>query len=132
MRIIRNLAVSRFVVFLTVVWTAGTMDASDTARLRVVTSTTDLASLVREVGGNRVEVISLALGYEDPHFVPASAAWLLKLKRADLFMVIGLEMETAWLGELLKVQSPVSISLKGDHSRRPDWEPAPSREDPPQ
>ena len=93
MRIVRNLVVSRFVIFLTVVWTAGTMDASDKARLRVVTSTTDLASLAREVGGNRVEVVSLGLGYEDPHFVPPSAAWLLKLKRADLFMVIGLEME---------------------------------------
>ena len=107
MRIIRNLIVSRLPIFLTLVWATGTVDAADATRLRVVTSTTDLAALVQEVGGNRVEVTSLALGYEDPHFVPASASWLLKLKRADLFIVIGLEMETNWLGELLNVPSPV-------------------------
>ena len=107
MRIIKHLEALRVVIFLAVVGTVAAADSTDTARLRVVTSTTDLASLVREVGGNRVEVTSLALGYEDPHFVPASASWLLKLKRADLFIVIGLEMETAWLGERLAVPSPV-------------------------
>ena len=77
------------------------------AKLRVVSTIETLGSIAREVGRDRVAVESLSHGYEDPHFVPASAAWLLKLKRADLFMVIGLEMETAWLGELLKVPSPV-------------------------
>jgi zinc/manganese transport system substrate-binding protein len=106
MRIIRNLEVLRLAIFLAVMGTAGAVESDDARRLRVVTSTTDLASLAREVGGNRVEVTSLAVGYEDPHFVPASASWLLKLKRADLFIVIGLEMETAWLGERL-APSPV-------------------------
>jgi len=63
--------------------------------------------LVREVGGNRVEVTSLALGYEDLHFVPGSARSLLKLKRADLLMVIGLQMEIAWLGDGLGTLSPL-------------------------
>jgi ABC-type Zn uptake system ZnuABC Zn-binding protein ZnuA len=106
MRVIRNLDVLSLVIFLAVVGAAGAVDSDDARRLRVVTSTTDLASLAREVGGNRIEVTSLAVGYEDPHFVPASAGWLLKLKRADLFMVIGLEMETPWLGERL-VPSPI-------------------------
>lgn len=106
MRIIRNLEVLGLVIFLGVTGAAGAADSDDARRLRVVTSTTDLASLAREVGGNRVDVTSLAVGYEDPHFVPVNASGLLKLKRADLFMVIGLEMEVAWLGERL-VPSPV-------------------------
>jgi len=106
MRIIRNLGVLRVVICLAVMGTAGAIDSDDARRIRVVTSTTDLAALAREVGGNRVEVTSLAVGYEDPHFVPVSASGLLKLKRADLFIVIGLEMEVAWLGERL-VPSPV-------------------------
>jgi ABC-type Zn uptake system ZnuABC Zn-binding protein ZnuA len=83
------------------------VDAREITSLRVVTSTTDLASLVREVGGDRVEVTSLAAGYEDPHFVPGSARSLLKLNRADLFMVIGLQMELAWLGDKLGELSPL-------------------------
>ena len=83
------------------------MHGTAATRLRVVTSTTDLASLAQEVGGDRVEVKSLAVGYEDPHFVPTNASSLLTLKRADLFIVIGLEMENAWLGERLAVPSPV-------------------------
>jgi len=106
MRIIRNLEVLRVVICLVAMGTAGAIDSDDTRTLRVVTSTTDLASLAREVGGNRVEVTSLAVGYEDPHFVPVSASGLLKLRRADLFIVIGLEMEVAWLAERL-VPSPV-------------------------
>jgi ABC-type Zn uptake system ZnuABC Zn-binding protein ZnuA len=106
MRIIRNLELLRVIICLAVVGTVAAEDSDDARKLRVVTSTTDLASLVREVGGNRVEVASLAVGYEDPHFVPASASGLLKLKRADLFIVIGLEMEVAWLGERL-IPSPV-------------------------
>jgi ABC-type Zn uptake system ZnuABC Zn-binding protein ZnuA len=106
MKIIRNLEVLRLVILLAVMGTAGDADSDEARKLRIVTSTTDLASLAREVGGDRVEVTSLAVGYEDPHFVPASASWLLKLKRADLFIVIGLEMETPWLGERL-VPSPV-------------------------
>jgi zinc/manganese transport system substrate-binding protein len=35
----------------------------------VVTTTEDLASLTREVGGDKVEVTALAKGYQDPHFV---------------------------------------------------------------
>jgi len=78
---------------------AGLLQARTTDRLRVVTSTTDLASLVREVGGERVVVSSLAKGYQDPHFVPTNAGSLLKLHQADLLIVIGLQMESAWLAE---------------------------------
>src|SRR5215472_5586928 len=110
MRIITNLEAARIVILLTLFGKVGSVDAGAAARLRVVTSTTDLASLAREVGGDRVEVMSLAFGYQDPHFVPTNASMLIKLKRADLFMVIGLEMEIAWLGEHLPLPSPVQQS----------------------
>src|SRR6476646_3210397 len=77
-------------------------------RLHVVTSTTDLASLVQKIGGNRVAVTSLSRGYQDPHFVPVNARSLLNLNRADLFLVIGLQMELAWLGEGLSELSPIA------------------------
>ena len=41
--------------------------ADASAAVKVVTTTEDLASLTREVGGDKVEVTALAEGYQDPH-----------------------------------------------------------------
>jgi ABC-type Zn uptake system ZnuABC Zn-binding protein ZnuA len=71
------------------------------AKLQVVTTTEDLAALVREVGGEFVDVVPIAKGYQDPHFVEAKPSYLLKLKKADLFIQVGLEMEVGWAPSLL-------------------------------
>ncbi|MCH7978377.1 MAG: zinc ABC transporter substrate-binding protein [Acidobacteria bacterium] len=69
--------------------------------LNVMTTTQDLASLVREVGGDRVKVEAIARGYQDPHFVQAKPSFLLKLNRADLLVLVGLQLETGWLPPLI-------------------------------
>jgi len=74
-------------------WAAG--------KLKVVTTTEDLAALAREVGGDHVEVTSIARGYQDPHFVEAKPSFLLLLRRADLLVVVGIELERGWLPPLL-------------------------------
>lgn len=71
------------------------------AAVRVVATTTDLAAIAREVGGDRVEVLSIAAGFQDPHFVDAKPSLLLKLQRADLFVQVGLELEIGWAPGLL-------------------------------
>ncbi len=70
-------------------------------KLNVVTSTEDLAALVREVGGDKVEVEAIARGYQDPHYVEAKPSFLLKLKRADLLVAVGLQLEIGWLPPLV-------------------------------
>ena len=70
-------------------------------KLKVVTTTQDLASITREVGGDRVDVTSIARGYQDPHFVEPKPSFLLLLKNADLLEVVGLELEIGWLPPLL-------------------------------
>lgn len=70
-------------------------------KLRVVTTTEDLASLAREVGGDHVEVEAIAKGYQDPHFVEAKPSFLLKLRRADLLISVGLQLEIGWLPPLV-------------------------------
>src|SRR3954466_7077674 len=70
-------------------------------KLNVVTSTTDLAALTQEVGGDKVNVEAIARGYQDPHFVEAKPSFLLKLKQADLLVVVGLELEIGWLPPLI-------------------------------
>jgi ABC-type Zn uptake system ZnuABC Zn-binding protein ZnuA len=66
------------------------------APLKVVTTTPDLADIVRQVGGDAVTVDCLSRGYQDPHFVEAKPSLILKLRNADLFIQTGLELEVGW------------------------------------
>jgi ABC-type Zn uptake system ZnuABC Zn-binding protein ZnuA len=70
-------------------------------KLNVVTSTTDLAALTQEVGGDKINVDSIAKGYQDPHFVEAKPSFLLKLRNADLLVSVGLDLEIGWLPPLI-------------------------------
>ncbi|HUP63621.1 MAG TPA: metal ABC transporter substrate-binding protein [Thermoanaerobaculia bacterium] len=70
-------------------------------KLNVITSTADLASITREIGGDRVEVTSVARGYQDPHFVEPKPSFLLLLRSADLLEVVGLDLEIGWLPPLI-------------------------------
>lgn len=71
------------------------------AAINVVTTTPDLASLVREIGGDRVEVKSLAKPTEDPHFVDAKPSHIVTLNRATMLVDGGAELELGWLPPLL-------------------------------
>ncbi len=71
------------------------------AAVRIVATTEDLASLAREVGGDRVTVVALAKGYQDPHFVDPKPSFILEVSRADLLIVVGRELEIGWLSPLI-------------------------------
>jgi zinc/manganese transport system substrate-binding protein len=71
-------------------------------KLNVIATTEDLASIAREVGGDRITVESIAKGYQDPHFVEAKPSFILKLQRADLLIVVGRELEIGWLPPLVQ------------------------------
>ena len=88
----RLLAVAVMVVM------AGTAQAA--SKLSVITATEDLAALAREVGGDHISVDSIAKGYQDPHFVEPKPSFLLKLQKADLLIVVGLQLEIGWLPPL--------------------------------
>ena len=81
------------------------------AALKVVATTEGLASLAREVGGERVEVMSLSRGIQDPHFVDANPTLAVKLRGADLLVDVGLDLEIGWLPPLV------------NQSRNPDIQP---------
>ena len=71
-----------------------------TEALPVVTTSTDLKSLVEVVGRGRVRVESLASALQDPHAVEVKPGQLAKLKAAALLVRIGLDHEP-WLGRAL-------------------------------
>jgi zinc/manganese transport system substrate-binding protein len=71
------------------------------AQLNVVTSTTDLADIARAVGGTHVTVTNISEGYEDPHFVQPKPSFILKLRQADVWAYVGLDLEIGWAPLLL-------------------------------
>jgi zinc/manganese transport system substrate-binding protein len=71
------------------------------AKVRVVTSLQDLASIAAAIGGDRVDTFALAKGYQDPHYVDAKPSFVLQLSRADLLIVAGLELELGYLPPLI-------------------------------
>jgi zinc/manganese transport system substrate-binding protein len=75
--------------------------ATADAAVKVVTTTQGLASLAKEVGGDRVQVESLSRGVQDPHFVDANPMLAVKLRNADLLVDIGLDLEIGWLPPLV-------------------------------
>jgi zinc/manganese transport system substrate-binding protein len=82
-------------------------------QLYVVTSTTDMAALAQEVGGDKIKVESIAKGYQDPHFVEAKPSFLLKLRQADLLIAVGLDLEIGWLPPLVTQSGNARIQPGG-------------------
>jgi len=70
-------------------------------KLNVVTTLPDLQSITDRVGGDRVSTFAIATGYQNPHFVDPKPSYILKLSRADLFITVGLDLETGWAPALL-------------------------------
>jgi zinc/manganese transport system substrate-binding protein len=76
--------------------------ASAQGKLNVVSTTEDLGSLAREIGGDKVSVTALAKGYQDPHFVDPKPSFILAVSRADVLIVVGRELEIGWLPPLIQ------------------------------
>ena len=69
--------------------------------IKIVTTTTDMKSIAELVGGNKVSVSSIATGYQNPHFVDPKPSYIISLTKADLFVTVGLDLETGWSPSLL-------------------------------
>jgi len=81
--------------------TALSLPGPAAAKISIVTTTQDPAALARAVGGDRVDVLALAKGFQDPHFLEAKPSYMVKLNHADLVIVVGLELEAGYLGAIL-------------------------------
>jgi zinc/manganese transport system substrate-binding protein len=89
--------------FLAAVLAASTVGISNTAtaQLNVVTSTTDLYDIARAVGGTHIKAAHIGEGYEDPHFVQPKPSFILRLRDADVWAYVGLDLEIGWMPLLL-------------------------------
>src|SRR5437762_7611828 len=81
------------------------------SKLNVMTTTEDLASIAREIGGDHITVDSMAKGYQDPHFVEAKPSFILKLQKADVLIAVGRELEVGWLPPLIQQSRNAKIQV---------------------
>jgi ABC-type Zn uptake system ZnuABC Zn-binding protein ZnuA len=76
--------------------------ATAAEKIKVVATIPDLADLTTQIGGDRVDVSSLATGVENLHAVPMKPSFALLMNRADAVVLLGLEGEHAFLPALLE------------------------------
>jgi len=98
------------IVFLVALFCIGVMPAH-AAKISVVTTLTDLADFARAVGGDLVEVHSLATGVEDTHGVPMKPSFVPIMNRADLMVLVGFDCEHAFLPALLEASKNPRIQV---------------------
>jgi zinc/manganese transport system substrate-binding protein len=84
------------------------------SKLNVVATTEDLAAIAREIGGDHINVDSIAKGYQDPHFVEAKPSFILKLQRADLLILVGRDLEIGWLPPLIQQSRNAKVQVGGE------------------
>lgn len=92
---------------------AGLITAPAAAQLRVVTSTTDLYDIARQVGGRYIRASHIGEGYQDPHFVEAKPSFILQLRKADVWAYVGLDLEIGWMPLLLQGARNPKINAGG-------------------
>src|SRR5258708_953250 len=110
----RILRISKFLVVTADLLAARTI-ANAGGKINVITATQDLAAIGAEIGGDRITIESIAKGYQDPHFVEPKPSFLLKLQKADLLVVVGLQLEIGWLPPLITQSgnSKIQVSNAG-------------------
>jgi zinc/manganese transport system substrate-binding protein len=81
---------------------AGAVLLAPAAKLKVVTTTSDLASITREVGGSRVSVSAIVEGSRDPHRIEAKPSYMSRTRDAHLFISVGLDLEIGYESAILQ------------------------------
>ena len=70
------------------------------AKVGVVASTTDLADIASIVGGDRIRSVSIARGAQDPHYIEVLPSYMIKVKRADIYLKVGMELDR-WAQQII-------------------------------
>src|SRR5688500_13255439 len=81
---------------------ATTLVLPASARLNVVTTTQDMASIARSVGGDNVSGTALVVGARDPHRLDAKPSYMSQLAKVDLYIAVGLDLEVGYEEAILK------------------------------
>lgn len=79
------------------------------ANINVFSCEPEWASLVDELGGERVSNYTATSAYQDPHHIEARPSLIAKIRGANLVVCSGAELEVAWLPVLIRQASNNNI-----------------------
>ena len=79
------------------------------ASINVFACEPEWSSLVDELGGERVSTYTATTAYQDPHHIEARPSLIAKIRRANLVVCSGAELESGWLPLLLKQAGNINI-----------------------
>lgn len=77
-------------------------------KLNVVCSTSDIADIVKNVGREKVNVIWLTDGTQDPHLVEPRPSMVMKVKNADLVCVVGMDLDM-WMDGIIQASKNTKV-----------------------
>lgn len=72
------------------------------AKLRVFACEPEWGSLLQELAGDRIEVDVATSALQDVHQIEAKPSLIAKVRRADLLVCSGAELEVGWLPQLVR------------------------------
>lgn len=102
MKLMNSLTLTALLVGVTTFFAANARAAPLAEKLKVVTTLPDLADIAREIGGDRVDVTSLYKGRENTHALTGKPSHLIAMSKADVFVQVGLSLETSFVPGLLE------------------------------
>lgn len=79
------------------------------AALNVFACEPEWGALATELGGDAVKVYTATTAFQDPHRIEARPSLIAQMRRADLVVCTGAELETGWLPILLRQSGNAAI-----------------------
>ncbi len=99
----------RFTALLTLLLTAALCHAD----LRVFACEPEWAELATDIGGDRVKATSGTTAFQDPHYIQARPSLIAQVRRADLVVCSGAQLEIGWLPMLLTKANNAAVRPGG-------------------
>ena len=78
------------------------MSFASQADIRIFACEPEWAMLATEIGGDKVDTYSATTALQDPHYIQARPSLIARVRRADLVICSGAELEIGWLPVLLQ------------------------------
>jgi zinc/manganese transport system substrate-binding protein len=102
MKFMNSIALLALLTGSTVLLAAHAHAAPAADKLKVVATLPDLADIVHEIGGDRVDVTSMYKGRENTHALTGKPSHLIAMSKADVFVQVGLSLESSFVPGLLE------------------------------
>jgi zinc/manganese transport system substrate-binding protein len=103
---------SRLALLLSGIAITAAINPSQADTLKVFACEPEWASLVKELGGERIDAFSATSAHQDPHHIEARPSLIARLRQADLLLCTGADLEVGWL--------PMLLRQTGNQKVRPD------------